>query len=578
MLAPAHLEALFAHCFLSFFSSPPTLISLLDAPLLVFCFQSSLLVPSPKQASSRALWSPAVSSPSNSCRAEVAPGLHPLPCLTLASPFSPTSSPSHPAFGLSLSSHPEPGSFLFVQPSFSTCIPDSPSQRQLLGLWLGLPRPHPSFQSSSPRVPARVLVHGCPSLRPRSPAPPPPAPRRCGRSRAGLRSGAAPGARVVGGALSPVSPSLPPAPSPPAPSFFPPPGSSSRSPAPPPSLPAPRSRGRRRPGEGETGVGFGGGERGGGDPGRAGARIRGEEGREEGKGGGERRGGAGRSGRAWGLEARESRGAGPARRGCQIIHPPWEGGIRYRGLTRDQVKAINFLPVDYEIEYVCRGEREVVGPKVRKCLANGSWTDMDTPSRCVRICSKSYLTLENGKVFLTGGDLPALDGARVDFRCDPDFHLVGSSRTICSQGQWSTPKPHCQGEGNSCVHAADEDACQRMGVGWEWLVGKSRVLYKVGDFGEAKAQKRPNLFLHSPCLKLPPAVPRYHFTSVGGFFTFLFLISSPTFSPFLYEPHCPPPFLRFYILKFSQPQFLSQHLELSMHHLLESIPLHSLYT
>eukprot|EP00071_Canis_lupus_P036682 XP_022270239.1 gamma-aminobutyric acid type B receptor subunit 1 [Canis lupus familiaris] len=130
--------------------------------------------------------------------------------------------------------------------------------------------------------------------------------------------------------------------------------------------------------------------------------------------------------------------------GCQIIHPPWEGGIRYRGLTRDQVKAINFLPVDYEIEYVCRGEREVVGPKVRKCLANGSWTDMDTPSRCVRICSKSYLALENGKVFLTGGDLPALDGARVDFRCDPDFHLVGSSRSICSQGQWSTPKPHCQ--------------------------------------------------------------------------------------------------------------------------------------
>ncbi|XP_032744201.1 gamma-aminobutyric acid type B receptor subunit 1 isoform X2 [Rattus rattus] len=130
--------------------------------------------------------------------------------------------------------------------------------------------------------------------------------------------------------------------------------------------------------------------------------------------------------------------------GCQIIHPPWEGGIRYRGLTRDQVKAINFLPVDYEIEYVCRGEREVVGPKVRKCLANGSWTDMDTPSRCVRICSKSYLTLENGKVFLTGGDLPALDGARVEFRCDPDFHLVGSSRSICSQGQWSTPKPHCQ--------------------------------------------------------------------------------------------------------------------------------------
>lgn len=164
--------------------------------------------------------------------------------------------------------------------------------------------------------------------------------------------------------------------------------------------------------------------------------------------------------------------------GCQIIHPPWEGGIRYRGLTRDQVKAINFLPVDYEIEYVCRGEREVVGPKVRKCLANGSWTDMDTPSRCVRICSKSYLILENGKVFLTGGDLPALDGARVDFRCDPDFHLVGGSRSVCNQGQWSSPKPHCQGEGNSCLHAADE----RMGVGWEWMVGKDGRYTELGGF------------------------------------------------------------------------------------------------
>lgn len=65
----------------------------------------------------------------------------------------------------------------------------------------------------------------------------------------------------------------------------------------------------------------------------------------------------------------------------------------------------------------------------------------------VRICSRSYLMLENGKVFLTGGDLPALDGARVDFRCDPDFHLVGASRSACSQGQWSSPKPRCQGEG-----------------------------------------------------------------------------------------------------------------------------------
>jgi len=234
--------------------------------------------------------------------------------------------------------------------------------------------------------------------------------------------------------------------------------------------------------------------------------------------------------------------------GCQIIHPPWEGGIRYRGLTRDQVKAINFLPVDYEIEDVGRGEREVVGPKVRKCLANGSWTDMDTPSRCVRICSKSYLALENGKVFLTGGDLPALDGARVDFRCDPDFHLVGSSRSICSQGQWSTPKPHCQGEGNGCVLAA-EGACR----GWEWG-GKGwwekRGAMQHGGLWGSEGEN-PTLFplppVSSPLLLSPvPTLP-----TPGASFLYLPLFVSPpcsqffTCSLFLYESHSPSPFLRF---------------------------------
>uniref|UniRef100_A0A3P9DSL5 Sushi domain-containing protein n=1 Tax=Maylandia zebra TaxID=106582 RepID=A0A3P9DSL5_9CICH len=63
--------------------------------------------------------------------------------------------------------------------------------------------------------------------------------------------------------------------------------------------------------------------------------------------------------------------------GCAIIRPPRDGGIRYRGLTQEQI-----LPVDYEIEYICRGNRVIVGPKVRKCLPNGTWTDMMQASRC----------------------------------------------------------------------------------------------------------------------------------------------------------------------------------------------------
>lgn len=150
----------------------------------------------------------------------------------------------------------------------------------------------------------------------------------------------------------------------------------------------------------------------------------------------------------------------------------------------------------------------------------------------VRICSKSYLSLENGKVFLTGGDLPALDGARVDFRCDPDFHLVGSSRSICSQGQWSTPKPHCQGEGNSCPHAADKDACARMGVGWDgWW--ERRGVHKMWG-GPWRA---------------PGENPRVPFLPTWGFPLSLFcllLVLGPLHFLFLHESYPFLPFLRLF--------------------------------
>lgn len=78
------------------------------------------------------------------------PGPHPLSsppfrCLTLASPFSPAL--LYLAFDLCLSPHKDVHScLLFVPPSFSTCIPGSLSQRQLLCLWLCFARRHPSSQ------------------------------------------------------------------------------------------------------------------------------------------------------------------------------------------------------------------------------------------------------------------------------------------------------------------------------------------------------------------------------------------------------------------------------------------------
>lgn len=49
-----------------------------------------------------------------------------------------------------------------------------------------------------------------------------------------------------------------------------------------------------------------------------------------------------------------------------------------------QIRSVQILPVDYEIEYICRGNRVIVGPKVRKCLPNGTWTDMTQHSRCCK--------------------------------------------------------------------------------------------------------------------------------------------------------------------------------------------------
>uniref|UniRef100_A0A3Q2VAG5 Sushi domain-containing protein n=1 Tax=Haplochromis burtoni TaxID=8153 RepID=A0A3Q2VAG5_HAPBU len=76
--------------------------------------------------------------------------------------------------------------------------------------------------------------------------------------------------------------------------------------------------------------------------------------------------------------------------GCAIIRPPRDGGIRYRGLTQEQIRSVQILPVDYEIEYICRGNRVIVGPKVRKCLPNGTWTDMMQASRCCKSSLVSF--------------------------------------------------------------------------------------------------------------------------------------------------------------------------------------------
>ncbi|KAJ0055147.1 hypothetical protein NL108_011172 [Boleophthalmus pectinirostris] len=129
--------------------------------------------------------------------------------------------------------------------------------------------------------------------------------------------------------------------------------------------------------------------------------------------------------------------------GCAIIRPPREGGIRYRGLTQEQIRSVQVLPVDYEIEYICRGNRVIVGPKVRKCLPNGTWTDMSHKSQCLLLCPRMWTSLENGRV-TSWPPGPPTEGATLHYSCLPGFILVGRNSTQCNKmGKWDSPKPVC---------------------------------------------------------------------------------------------------------------------------------------
>ncbi|XP_061764299.1 gamma-aminobutyric acid type B receptor subunit 1 isoform X2 [Nerophis ophidion] len=134
--------------------------------------------------------------------------------------------------------------------------------------------------------------------------------------------------------------------------------------------------------------------------------------------------------------------------GCAIIRPPRDGGIRYRGLTQEQIRSVQALPVDYEIEYICRGNRVIVGPKVRKCLPNNTWTDLTQQSRCLLLCHRMWTSLENGQVasWPTG---PSVEGTVLRYSCLPGFVLMGRNSTQCNKlGKWDTPKPVCHYDRN----------------------------------------------------------------------------------------------------------------------------------
>uniref|UniRef100_A0A4W5KRC8 Gamma-aminobutyric acid (GABA) B receptor, 1a n=1 Tax=Hucho hucho TaxID=62062 RepID=A0A4W5KRC8_9TELE len=134
------------------------------------------------------------------------------------------------------------------------------------------------------------------------------------------------------------------------------------------------------------------------------------------------------------------------------------------------IRNVQILPVDYEIEYICRGNRVIVGPKVRKCLPNGTWTDITLHSRC-RKYSVLYLqpTRLNGRVALKPPG-PPVEGTVLHYSCHAGFMLEGRNITHCTKlGKWDSPKPVCLckcGMESQSIHKLYIGALFPMSGGW----------------------------------------------------------------------------------------------------------------
>ncbi|KAJ4931061.1 hypothetical protein JOQ06_025360 [Pogonophryne albipinna] len=135
--------------------------------------------------------------------------------------------------------------------------------------------------------------------------------------------------------------------------------------------------------------------------------------------------------------------------GCAIIRPPRDGGIRYRGLTQEQIRSVQILPVDYEIEYICRGNRVIVGPKLNKELKLAMKLCKAKGERQIQgiilllLCPRVWTSLENGRVTVKPPG-PPVEGTVLHYSCHAGFILEGRNISHCTKlGKWDAPKPTC---------------------------------------------------------------------------------------------------------------------------------------
>ncbi|XP_075930588.1 sushi, von Willebrand factor type A, EGF and pentraxin domain-containing protein 1-like isoform X7 [Petromyzon marinus] len=96
------------------------------------------------------------------------------------------------------------------------------------------------------------------------------------------------------------------------------------------------------------------------------------------------------------------------------------------------------LIFDSVIQYRCNGKMQLMGPSLRTCQADSTWSGREPI--CMAVLCPPLKNIENGK-WLGGEDTDSV----VRFSCNEGFLLAGQSTATClPNGQWSGYPPTCQ--------------------------------------------------------------------------------------------------------------------------------------
>uniref|UniRef100_A0A8D2MVP1 Sushi domain-containing protein n=1 Tax=Zonotrichia albicollis TaxID=44394 RepID=A0A8D2MVP1_ZONAL len=133
--------------------------------------------------------------------------------------------------------------------------------------------------------------------------------------------------------------------------------------------------------------------------------------------------------------------------------------LRFAALSKEDERR-NFFPVGTNVSYVCRPGYEnssEISPS-STCLENLTW------SQPAELCRSEYSCCPTAPkaALVTNGNHNGQDkafftaGMSVRYSCDPGYYLVGNAAVTCrASGNWSQPRPRCEGEPGLCPSGSD---------------------------------------------------------------------------------------------------------------------------